>query len=543
MSRSSADRPPRGRKATPPAWCGLGWSWRAHSHRLHKHRARGSPQSASISLAEPGVFPFLRAIHPASYVPCALLGMTIGAWVSAASGVIGTVRSGGGHCGSWSLAGFIVALAWGISWPRALSKWVFGLGDGWVRPTTLLRSFLTVVARAFRNDSRNVAPSGVGNGSLVERDLGRENPASLNLVEPQSAEPQRDPLLGSALSVVLLLAGISAALSPIALGAAGSFRDYVLGQFLLGGASLGVFQFILSILSGLVPLGFMGLGASTMFSFADRMGETSAGVMGGLLVGASIGIGAAETVLARETPNLALAIASALPLLGAAILVAATGVGWGRVAMATSAEIILPQWSDRRPAILRAGVVGVVCATTIFAYTAGTRQMAGIDVWHRISSASLTYVMVGFLIATVVSRFLPRSMLGFGGWCVFAGVSMALTALAVSRGDTILGRSTQAFTGLGLGWLLRGGWAVIHARTAVKAPAMTKLLERSLVYSAVTLAFVAPALNACTFPGAASSVIAGFLLLLGGTMILFEPRKARWASPLSLEPAASYSRA
>lgn len=289
-------------------------------------------------------------------------------------------------------------------------------------------------------------------------------------------------LVSIVLSVAALMAGVGLALSPFLVRFAGGITAWLHHEFFWSRPPLIAMHILLAWAVTLPAMLFVGV----MVSFAHRLlrmparWDTQATAL--LILGASCGWLMPRfrgILLPGSTSAL---LATALLALIVAALIGARETGHGDREAANVSEAALPQWSERHPSLLRAGIVLVaLCAVCVAGSVFDHAVLVDLDAAPRF--ALLTALLAsGMLIGARPKRNGLRSVGGFGVACSIAGV----TVLALPWLTTAPSPDSPLVAGLILmpvavvGFALAYGHQALLHRVARRAAVGAMILSRVL---------------------------------------------------------------
>jgi len=333
------------------------------------------------------------------------------------------------------------------------------------------------------------------------------------------------PLHWLVLSVITLIAGVSAALLPLAAATAGMIQAWMQEHFVWSFDSSAAVAACLGFTALVAPLGALGLAISGAHHLGCRFGQWDNRATAWVLFGAGLGAPLARGIAdASGRPDLAL-LAAALPVLVTTLLAAWLGAsGNARSTVERKPEPVpLPVWSDRWPTLLRAGIVAVgggsACAMTVWM----SRLSGGVGAiaWM------ILFLGVGVLAGSATRWSGPRSIGGFGVTCVVAGLSVALGRLVMGDApDAVVGLVFACTAVAAIGFATAYGRETLLSRVASRSAAGATILARLLVCAAFSAWFAAPLAVRVFGYTAALMMLALSLVALGGILIIHEPGSA-----------------
>lgn len=335
------------------------------------------------------------------------------------------------------------------------------------------------------------------------------------------------------LAVIALVAGVAIALLPISLLGVISFYDWMQAHFLWSNTSLILLQTITSFAAGVIPLAVLGLLISCVHHLCCRFAQWEVAATSWVLVGAALG-----TLLASQAIGTVLAadpfmIAASLPVLLVSIAAAFLGASRGQSNLGSvePSPVTLPQWSDRWPRLLRAGIVAVGggSAFLMFVYVDHSAQNPD---GNGIGPATLLFALaVGLLGGARMNHRGLRSIGGFGTTCNVAGVIVAIGAVAHSAwsGAGVAPFILSCAGVAGIGFATAYGRQALLIRVASRSSEGAVELGRLLISGGLTLLVGAPLAVLFFGPTAALIMLAVSLVALGGTLVIHDPL----GSPLS----------
>ncbi len=320
-------------------------------------------------------------------------------------------------------------------------------------------------------------------------------------------------------------AGVLVALLPFGLNMAALFYEWMQRHFLWSESTATVLQTLVVLVTVMVPLGVSGLciSACRHLQGKDDLGETSAG--GWLLIGAAAAVGLAPRLNGAYADTLIVRL-GALSILLVSVLSAAasTRTDSQNLDRTGAKESGLPQYSDRRPRLLRTSIVIVAAAATLLMAATISGVALGGEAVPLDAAATLLVIGASVVVTCTVNG--DRTIGGFGMTCVAAGFAAAVLASAwpttpsgAAPADFVL--VAAALSAFGVSYVY--GRQTLVRRVSGRSFVGAKVLARSLLAAGLTAGFVGPPILARLGPRGTTLLVSLVLLALGGLLVIHEP--------------------
>lgn len=355
----------------------------------------------------------------------------------------------------------------------------------------------------------------------------RGTPSAISSVLINRGEADR-PLYWTVLSVVALVVGISVALLPLMMGLAATTYEWLMSHFVWPEAFRPLIQVAVASAIAVVPLALVGLAVSCAHHLSCRYGRWNTVATGWLLIGTSLGVVAYHGMASRAVPSDLSLMASSLPAFLVSILsasVIATRSAKTETDVRHEREW-LPVWSDRRPTLLRAGIVvvggGSACAAVSLIALLERTTVGPTTALATILSA----LGVGMFCGSTVLGSSRRSIGSFGGACVCTSLILVVAVTVWGRvGGAMRSGSVLVIAYVALaaiGYATAAGRQALMNSVASRSSEGSKMMGRLLVCAAATIlgtSFVLRWVDAMDV----LLILAMVLVLLGVTLMMLEP--------------------
>ncbi len=411
-------------------------------------------------------------------VAAGALGVCLGLAMTAAAVRLASDFDGGLRPAA---AGLLLALATGLAAPGTLAAWLVGR-------------------------ARGMGIGGLSRGGL------RSNPH----------------IQSGVMAAAALIGGLTTATLPFLCARAADAYRFMHVHFLWHTPSEIALQLTLGFCCGLAPIGLLGMALVRVQSWSPGSEDAVPSAPGAALIGGGAGVLAAWALAAQLGRPEAAMMAAALPALALAVVAVwrmPPSIAVGHVAESVS-DVRLPTVSDRRPRMLRAGIVvaGACAAWTLAGWIAeaGTPQ--------RVTAVACGVLLagLGWCVAGWRRPEKVRDLADFGLCCAGAGGIVAVAVLMHERGGAI-GLAGSALMGLGLagvGLACATGQVMALHRTAVRPSTWGRLYARLVVGGLVAAGAGVPLSRWVIGPLATSAAGALALLILGAALIFREPHQS-----------------
>ena len=357
-----------------------------------------------------------------------------------------------------------------------------------------------------------------------QRFVRRGRPSSMSDVWTRSTRPDR-PLYWIVLSLLALGAGLLSSLMPTLMGGMETGHAWLYEHFVWSTGPQAVLHAGMVFAVVLLPMAVLGLAIASAHHLSCDYGRWDTRATGWVLVGAAFGGAASSGIVQSTGRHDMILVVAALPVLMVSLIAGLMGSSRG-----TSFEqgevddgALLPYWTDRWPALIRAAIVAVGgVGAFVLAVWIGHRSTSGAPVGLFVPTV-LAAGGLGVLAGCRRSVAGRRSIGGFGVRCAVTGGVLAAGVLTAGA-DAASGALITASLGmLAIGYTTAYGRQALLNRVADRSSTGATMLARVLVCAGLVVWVGAP-LAEYRLGMPSSMAVAGLLLFaVGGVLIIYEP--------------------
>jgi len=328
------------------------------------------------------------------------------------------------------------------------------------------------------------------------------------------------------LSVIALFVGLTTAFLPLWLVCTIGWYESLQLHFVWSDGPRQVLQLALAVLSTVLSTALLGCAAVCAHHLMRRARWWDARATGWILLGAGLGALLTSLMSRRGGTAQIQLLAASLPSFALSLFCALLAHHDRHAAAGAGHEgDELPQWCDRSPRLLRAGIVilGGAAACTMALWGAALSNTAPVPM--ALVPAMLFALACGFGMGGQWSGTSVHTIGGFGTACAMGGAAAAASAIGLgftADANDAIAVLPACLAIAPIGFAAAVGQRALLGRVAHGAVVGSQILSRSLILAALTCWIALPVLARMTRETAVVALSLS-LFVLGGILTSYEP--------------------